>query len=87
MVVCASSPGSGRHPSPTPLPTWTAAGEVDFADFFLFAEHFGQPAWAKLVAMARQLIGLPEGLQLRQNALSPELLVFRAPLRISCRRK
>ena len=47
------------------------SGTVDFADFFLFAEHFGQPARARLVAMARELIGLPEGPQLRQNAPNP----------------
>ncbi len=39
---------------------------MDFAGFFLFAEHFGQPARAKLVAMVREMIGLPEGLQLQQ---------------------
>ena len=42
-----------------------------FADFLLFAEHFGQPARAKLVALARELIGLPDGPQLRQNAPNP----------------
>ncbi len=47
------------------------SGTVDFADFFLFAENFGQPARAKLVALARELIGLPDGPQLRQNAPNP----------------
>ncbi len=47
------------------------SGTVDFNDFFLFAEHFGQRARAKLVAMARELIGLPDGPQLRQNAPNP----------------
>ncbi len=47
------------------------SGSVDFADFFLFAENFGQPARAKLVALARELIGLPDGPQLRQNAPNP----------------
>ena len=46
-------------------------GSVDFTDFFLFAEHFGRPARAKLVAMARERIGLPDGPQLRQNAPNP----------------
>ena len=46
------------------------SGEVDLADFLLFAEHFGE-ARAKLVAMARELIGVPEGPQLRQNAPNP----------------
>ena len=44
---------------------------MDFADFFLFAESFGQPARAKLVALARELIGLPDGPQLQQNAPNP----------------
>ena len=45
-------------------------GTVDFADFFLFAESFDQPARAKLAAMARERIGLPEGPEL-QNAPNP----------------
>ena len=48
-----------------------ASGSVDFADFFLFAEHFGQLARAKLMALARERIGLPEGPQLAQNAPNP----------------
>ena len=52
-------------------PDFDDDGEVGFSDFFLFAEHFGQPARAKLVAMARELIGLPDGPQLRQNAPNP----------------
>ena len=47
------------------------SGEVDFADFFLFAENFGQPARAKLVDLARELIGLPDGPQLAQNSPNP----------------
>ena len=47
------------------------SGTVDLADFFLFAEHFGPKERAKLAALARQLIGLPDGLQLRQNAPNP----------------
>ena len=46
-------------------------GTVDFADFFLFAESFDQPARAKLAAMARERLGLPEGPQLQQNAPNP----------------
>ena len=48
-----------------------SGGSVDFADFFLFAEHFGQPVRAKLVAMAHELIGLPDGPQLQPNAPNP----------------
>ena len=48
-----------------------ASGSVDFADFFLFAESFGQPERAKLLALARERIGLPEGPQLQQNAPNP----------------
>ena len=47
------------------------SGTVDFGDFFLFAESFGQPPRAKLAAMARELIGLPDGPLLRQNAPNP----------------
>ena len=46
-------------------------GAVDFSDFLLFAEHFGQPAGAKLVALASERIGLPEGPQLQPNAPNP----------------
>ena len=47
------------------------SGSVDFADLFLLAEQFDQPARAKLVAMAREMIGLPGGPQLQQNAPNP----------------
>ena len=48
-----------------------ASGSVDFADFFLFAESFGQPERAKLLALARERIGLPDGPRLQQNAPNP----------------
>ncbi len=48
-----------------------ASGEVDFADFFLFAEHFGQPVRTKLVALAREKIGLPGTPGLQQNIPNP----------------
>ena len=38
-------------------------GAVDLADFFLFADHFGPPARAKLLVMAQELIGLPDDVQ------------------------
>ncbi len=46
-------------------------GSVDLADFLLFAESFGQPQQAKLVALARERLGLPDGPQLQQNAPNP----------------
>ena len=46
-------------------------GAVDLADFFLFADHFGQPARAKLLVMAQELIGLPDDVQLHQNVPNP----------------
>ena len=46
-------------------------GAVDFADFFLFADHFSPSARAKLVMLARELIGLPDSPQLQQNAPNP----------------
>ena len=47
------------------------SGSVDFADFFLLADYFADPARGKLLALAREMIGLPEGPQLRQNAPNP----------------
>ena len=47
------------------------SGSVDFGDFFLFADHFGNPARGKLLALARVMIGLPDGPQLQQNAPNP----------------
>ena len=44
---------------------------MELADFFLFAEGFGPQERARLVAMARELIGLPDGPELRQNAPNP----------------
>ncbi len=47
------------------------SGSVDFADFFLLADHFGDPARGKLLALAWELIGLPDGPQLQQNVPNP----------------
>ena len=47
------------------------SGVVDFGDFFIFADALGRPARAKLLALAAELIGLPEGPQLQQNAPNP----------------
>ncbi len=47
------------------------SGSVDFADFFLLADHFEDPARGKLLALARERIGLPDGPQLQQNAPNP----------------
>ena len=47
------------------------SGSVDFGDFFLLADHFADPARGKLMALARELIGLPDGPQLQQNAPNP----------------
>ena len=46
-------------------------GSVDFADFFEFVDAFSSPGQAKLVAMAQDMIGLPAGPQLQQNAPNP----------------
>ena len=46
-------------------------GSVGFADFFLLSDHFADPARGKLLALARELIGLPDGPQLRQNTPNP----------------
>ncbi len=47
------------------------SGSVDFADFFLLADYFEDPARGKLLALARERIGLPDGPQLQQNAPNP----------------
>ena len=46
-------------------------GTVDFADFFQFIDAFSPSGQAKLVAMARELIGLPGETELRQNWPNP----------------
>ena len=46
-------------------------GSVGFGDFFLLADRFAEPERGKLLALARELIGLPGGPQLRQNAPNP----------------
>ena len=47
-------------------------GTVDFADFFKFVDAFDQPGQGtKLVAMAREMLGLPAGPELRQNWPNP----------------
>ena len=48
-----------------------ANGTVDFADFFLFAEAADESERNQLFALAQELIGLPEGAQLYQNAPNP----------------
>ena len=48
-----------------------ANGIVDFADFFLFAEAADESERDQLFALAKELIGLPEGAQLYQNAPNP----------------
>ena len=47
------------------------SGSVDFGDFFLLADYFADPARGKLLALAREMIGLPDGPQLQQNAPNP----------------
>ena len=47
------------------------SGTVDFADFFLLADYFADPARGKLLALAQERIGLPDGPQLQQNAPNP----------------
>ena len=46
-------------------------GLVGFGDFFLLADHFGEEARGKLLALAHEMIGLPDGPQLQQNAPTP----------------
>ena len=46
-------------------------GTVDFVDFFLFIDAFDPSGQAKLVALAREMLGLPVGSELHQNAPNP----------------
>lgn len=48
-----------------------ASGEVDFSDFFIFADSFNAGAQGKLMALAREHIGLPEASGLEQNYPNP----------------
>ena len=48
-----------------------ANGTVDFADFFLFVDAYDESEREQLLALAQELIGLPEGGQLYQNAPNP----------------
>ncbi|MCY3763433.1 MAG: leucine-rich repeat domain-containing protein, partial [Gemmatimonadetes bacterium] len=48
------------------------SGTVDFVDFFKFVDAFDQPGQGtKLVALAREMLGLPAGPELRQNWPNP----------------
>ena len=46
-------------------------GTVGYGDFFLLAERFTPPARAKLLALARERIGLPDAPGLQPNAPNP----------------
>lgn len=45
-------------------------GKVDFSDFFVFADQFGESR-GKLIALARELLGLPMAPELRPNYPNP----------------
>ena len=47
------------------------SGTVDFVDFFQFVDSFDSSGQAKLLAMAQEMLGLPAGPQLQQNAPNP----------------
>ena len=47
------------------------SGTVDFVDFFQFVDAFDQPGQAKLLALAREMLGLPSETELQQNAPNP----------------
>ncbi len=46
-------------------------GEVDFSDFFVLGNQFGLEAQAKILAMARDMIGLPLTAHLQPNYPNP----------------
>ena len=47
------------------------SGRVDFNDFFIFADGFGKEERAKLIALAIELIGLPQAASLGMNYPNP----------------
>lgn len=58
-------------------PDWDASydlsgnGEIDFSDFFVLGNQFGLEAQAKILAMARDMIGLPMKAHLQPNYPNP----------------
>jgi hypothetical protein len=54
-----------------PVYDLNGSGTVDFSDFFLFADFFGQEERAKLIALAIELIGLPQAASLGTNYPNP----------------
>jgi hypothetical protein len=46
-------------------------GEIDFSDFFILGNQFGLEAQAKILAMARDMIGLPLKAHLQPNYPNP----------------
>ncbi|MFA6108929.1 MAG: Ig-like domain-containing protein [Candidatus Latescibacterota bacterium] len=46
-------------------------GQVDFGDFFVFADNFGREERAKLMALARQHLGLPMASELESTYPNP----------------
>lgn len=57
--------------SDDPLFDLDSSGRVDFIDFFIFADYFGEGTRAKLLALARQRLGLPTESRLEQNFPTP----------------
>ena len=47
------------------------SGKVYFNDFFIFADNFGKEERAKLIALAIELIGLPQAASLGTNYPNP----------------
>lgn len=62
---------SANDPDWDPLYDLSGNGEVDFSDFFLFADAFGREGQGKLLALAREYIGLPVAAHLEQNYPNP----------------
>ena len=58
-------------PNYDPIYDLNGDGEVSFGDFFMFADAFNSGAQAKLMALAREHIGLPDVSGLEQNFPNP----------------
>jgi len=59
------------NPDEEPIYDPDGSGSVDFLDFFMFADAFSSEGWAKLFALAEEMIGLPRALSLSQNYPNP----------------
>jgi hypothetical protein len=68
--------------SANPAYDYDGSGTVDFGDFFIFADNFGKEGQAKLIAIAQEMIGLPEQSGLLPNYPNPFNMTTTIPFQI-----